>query len=74
MYGAASEGGFFGRHPFGNAVLSRLPLQDVRHEPLRLRDGDLTLGGQVRLRGGIRGRGRVRGLARGAPPTTWSLP
>ena len=48
VYGAASEGGFFGRHPFGNAVLSRLPLHDVRHEPLRLRDGDLTLGGQER--------------------------
>ena len=34
VYGAASEGGFFGRHPFGNAVLSRLPLHDVRHAPL----------------------------------------
>jgi endonuclease/exonuclease/phosphatase family metal-dependent hydrolase len=42
-YGAASEGAFFGRYPFGNAILSRHALQDVRRLVLPLQDGDLTL-------------------------------
>lgn len=47
-FGSASTTGFFGNYNFGNAVLSRHALSDVRHERLELQPGDLTLGGQQR--------------------------
>jgi endonuclease/exonuclease/phosphatase family metal-dependent hydrolase len=46
---ATEEGSFCGRFPFGNAILSRYELADVRHERLRvIMPDDLTLGGQSR--------------------------
>ena len=48
-FSAATEtGSFFGRYPFGNCIMSRYPLCDVRQEVLHVRDADLSLGGQER--------------------------
>ena len=56
-FGAANEGGFFGRFPFGNCILSRYELADVRHAILRVTDADLTLGGQSRTTADLEDRG-----------------
>lgn len=42
------EGSFFGQYPFGNAILSRFPLADVRRTLLRVTPEDLDLGNQAR--------------------------
>lgn len=47
-FGAANEAGFFGRYAFGNCILSRVPLRDVRTDELRAEPSDLTLGPQRR--------------------------
>jgi len=48
-FGAATErGSFFGDIPFGNAILSRFPLERVQHNIMRPEPGDLTLGDQER--------------------------
>jgi len=45
---ANEEGSFFGAIPFGNAILSRHPLRDVRRHVMGVTRADLTLGGQAR--------------------------
>jgi endonuclease/exonuclease/phosphatase family metal-dependent hydrolase len=57
VFGVANEGGFFGPFPFGNAILSRYELVDVRHELMRVTDADLTLGAQSRTRADLEDRG-----------------
>jgi len=47
-FGAATERGFFGAVPFGNAILSRFPLDDIGHTVMHPEPGDLTLGIQKR--------------------------
>ena len=39
---------FFAQYPFGNAILSRFPLSDVRHSLLSVSPADLTCGDQPR--------------------------
>lgn len=45
---ANKDGSFFGAIPFGNAILSRHRLRDVRRLILAVTPGDLTLGAQER--------------------------
>ena len=39
---------FFGQYPFGNGILSRFELGDIRHTLLKVTPVDLSLGGQAR--------------------------
>jgi len=45
---AATDEGFFGKVPFGNAILSRYPIDKCIHVPLEVEPGDVTLGEQPR--------------------------
>lgn len=45
---AATDDCFFGRVPFGNAILSRFPIKNCAHVPLLLEPGDIALGEQPR--------------------------
>lgn len=57
-FGAATEvGSFFGDVPFGNAILSRFPLEGVAHTLMPPEEGDLTLGSQARSPEDLEARG-----------------
>ena len=62
---------FFGQYPFGNAILSRHELSDVRHELLRVGPADLTVGTQSRTEDDLEYRGVI--TARVSLPNGGSL-
>ena len=61
---------FFGQYPFGNGILSRFELGDIRHTLLKVTPVDLSLGGQAHAR-------RLGGPTNdnsGRPAAWWRLP
>lgn len=59
-FAAANEmGSFFGKYPFGNAILSRYPLTSKSSVILQVTPEDLTLGGQKRTPSDLEPRAAV---------------